>query len=180
MVAAQGARSPNPRDAHVNTFGVQFVELVVDTETGEVNIERVVAVHDSGRVINPLTISSQIEGGVVQGVGFGLMEARVVDQKTGIVLNANLEDYKIPTMPDAPLIQSEMIDRPDLRANNLGAKGVGEPPIIPTPAALANALTDALGVRIRELPFTREKIIQAVKSQTQEMARESTSPPRTG
>ncbi len=162
MIVGRGARSPNPEGVHVNTFGAQFVELEVDVETGEVNIIKFIAVHDSGRVINPLTISSQIEGGVIQGLGFGLIERRVVDRKTGVVLNANLEDYRMPTIQDAPEIISQMVDRPDLRANNLGSKGVGEPPIIPTAAAVANAIADSLKVRIRELPITREKVLKAL------------------
>ena len=162
MIVGRGARSPNPEGVHVNTFGAQFVELEVDVETGEVNIIKFIAVHDSGRVINPLTISSQIEGGVIQGLGFGLIERRVVDRKTGVVLNANLEDYQMPTIQDAPEIISQMVDRPDLRANNLGSKGVGEPPIIPTAAAVANAIADSLKVRIRELPITREKVLKAL------------------
>jgi xanthine dehydrogenase YagR molybdenum-binding subunit len=162
MIVGRGARSPNPEGVHVHTFGAQFVELEVDVETGEVNIIKFIAVHDSGRVINPLTISSQIEGGVIQGLGFGLIERRVVDRKTGVVLNANLEDYRMPTIQDAPEIISQMVDRPDLRANNLGSKGVGEPPIIPTAAAVANAIADSLKVRIRELPITREKVLKAL------------------
>ena len=134
----------------------------MDTQTGEVHIRKVIAVHDSGRVVNPLTLSSQIEGGILQGLGFGLTEQRIVDRATGAVLNANLEDYKVATARDAPEIIQEMVDRPDLKANNLGVKGVGEPPIIPTAAAVANAVADALGVRIRELPITKDKILAAL------------------
>ncbi len=162
MILGRGAREPNPQDVAVNTFGAQFAEVTVDTETGEVTVERIVAVHDSGRVINPLTLSSQIEGGIIQGLGYALLEQRVVDTETGVVLTDNLEGYKVPTALDIPEIVFEMVDRPDPRANNLGAKGVGEPPIIPTAAAIANAVADALGVRIYELPITREKILQAL------------------
>ncbi|MCS7198582.1 MAG: xanthine dehydrogenase family protein molybdopterin-binding subunit [Candidatus Bipolaricaulota bacterium] len=162
MIIGRGAREPNPEDVAVNTFGAQFAEVTVDVETGEVKVERIVAVHDSGRVINPLTLSSQIEGGIIQGLGYALYEQRVVDRNTGIVLNDNLENYKLPTALDIPEIVFEMIDRPDFRANNLGAKGVGEPPIIPTAAAIANAVANALGVRIYELPITREKILKAL------------------
>jgi xanthine dehydrogenase YagR molybdenum-binding subunit len=162
MIIGRGAREPNPEDVTVNTFGAQFAEVTVDTETGEVRVERIVAVHDSGRVINPLTLSSQIEGGIIQGLGYALFEQRVVDQNTGVVVTDNLESYKVPTALDVPEIVFEMVDRPDPRANNLGAKGVGEPPIIPTAAAIANAVADALGVRIYELPLTRERILQAL------------------
>ncbi len=164
MIIGRGARAPNPEDVTVNTFGAQFAEVVVDTETGEVKVERIVAVHDSGRVINPLTLSSQIEGGIIQGLGYALYEQRVIDRNTGIVVNDNLENYKVPTALDIPEIVFEMVDRPDPRANNLGAKGVGEPPIIPTAAAIANAVANALGVRIYELPITRERVLKALRS----------------
>jgi CO/xanthine dehydrogenase Mo-binding subunit len=163
MVIGKGGRSPNPEGLHVNTFGAQFVHLAVDTETGEVRIEKIAAVHDSGRVVNPLTLSSQIEGGVLLGMGFGLLEQRIVDRNTGVVVNGNLEDYKVATIQDVPEMVQEMVDRPDPQANNVGAKGVGEPPVIPTPAALANALADALQVRIRELPITKDKILMTCK-----------------
>ncbi len=162
MIIGRGAREPNPEDVAVNTFGAQFAEVTVDTETGEVQVERIVAVHDSGRVINPLTLSSQIEGGIIQGLGYALFEQRIVDRNTGVVLTDNLESYKVPTALDIPEIIHEMIDRPDLKANNLGVKGVGEPPIIPTAAAIANAVADALGVHIYELPLTRDKVLKAL------------------
>jgi xanthine dehydrogenase YagR molybdenum-binding subunit len=172
MIIGQGARQPNPEKVHVNTFGAQFVELEVDTQTGEVKIRKVVAVHDSGRVINPLTLASQITGGVLQGLGFALTERRFIDRRTGIVVNSNLEDYKIPTCLDVPAVEQEMVDRPDLQANNLGSKGVGEPPIIPTAAAVANALADALKVRIKELPITREKVLEALGHRRDSEARQ--------
>lgn len=163
MIIGRGAREPNPEDVTVNTFGAQFAAVTVDAETGAVKVERIVAVHDAGRVINPLTLSSQIEGGIIQGLGYALCEQRVVDKATGVVINGNLESYTIPTALDVPEIIHEMIDRPDLRANNLGVKGVGEPPIIPTAAAIANAVADALGVRIYELPITRDKVLEAIQ-----------------
>jgi CO/xanthine dehydrogenase Mo-binding subunit len=163
MIIGQGGRSPNPEAVNVNTFGVQFAEVEVDAETGEVEVNKIVAVHDSGRVINPLTLSSQIEGGVLQGLGFGLFEQRTVDRMTGAVVNGDLENYKIPTHQDLPEIVCKMIDRPDSLANNLGSKGVGEPPIIPTAPAIANAVGNALGIRIRELPMTKEKILRALQ-----------------
>jgi xanthine dehydrogenase YagR molybdenum-binding subunit len=160
MILGRGGRSPNPENLNVNTFGAQFAEVEVDTDTGEVKVKRIVAVHDSGRVINPLTFSSQIEGGVLQGIGFGLMEQRIVDRRNGAVLNGDLENYKILTSVDVPEIVVESIDRPDTQANNLGSRGVGEPPIIPTAPAIANAIADALGIRFKELPITRDKILE--------------------
>jgi CO/xanthine dehydrogenase Mo-binding subunit len=81
-------------------------------------------------------------------------------------LNGDLENYKVPTQSDAPEIVSEMIDRPDVHANNLGSKGIGEPPIIPTSPAIANAIADALGIRFKELPITREKILEALSGKS--------------
>lgn len=163
MIIGRGSRSPNPEEVNVNTFGAQFAEVEVDIETGEVKVMKIFAIHDSGRVINPLTISSQIEGGVIQGMGFGLVEQRVIDRATGAVVNGDLENYKISTCLDISEIIHEMIDRPDPYANNLGSKGVGEPPIIPTAPAIANAVADAIGVRIKDLPITREKIFRALR-----------------
>ncbi|MCL5958981.1 MAG: xanthine dehydrogenase family protein molybdopterin-binding subunit [Chloroflexi bacterium] len=160
-IMGQGAREPNPENVKIRTFGAQLAEVEVDIQTGEVTVLRVVAVHDFGRVINPLTLSSQIEGGVIQGTGFALMEERFIDPESGKSLNANLEAYKIPTMLDVPTIDYSFIDRPDEMCNSIGAKGAGEPPIIPTAAAIANAVFDATGVRIKSLPITREKMLEA-------------------
>ncbi len=162
MIIGKGARGPNPEKYSVNTFGAQFADVTVDTETGEITVNKIVAVHESGRVINPLTIGSQVEGGVIQGLGFALTEERLVDRNTGVVLNPNLEEYKVPTALDIPEIQHEMINEADPYANNLGAKGVGEPPIIPTAAAIANAICDAIGVRLTESPMTRDRILNTL------------------
>jgi xanthine dehydrogenase YagR molybdenum-binding subunit len=171
QIIGHGFRNPNPSNYEIRTFGAQFVEVAVDIETGEVKVERVVAAHDSGRILNPLTVSSQIEGGVLQSMGFALMEGRVVDA-SGISLNANLEGYHIPTIADTPRIETHMIDRADPLANNLGVKGVGEPPIIPTAAAIGNALYDAIGVRFFDAPITRDKVLRAleqIESETQKL-----------
>jgi xanthine dehydrogenase YagR molybdenum-binding subunit len=109
-------------------------------------------------VINPLTIQSQLQGGVIQGLGFALTEQRQLDPQSGLVLNANLDHYKMPTVMDIPEIVAEMVDMPDPEANAIGAKGVGEPPIIPTAAAVANAVSDALGKRVYELPLTPDRV----------------------
>lgn len=162
QIIGRGARNPNPSDYEIRTFGAQFVEVAVDVETGEIRVERVVASHDSGRILNPLMVSSQVEGGVLQGMGFALMEKRVLDG-SGVTLNANLEGYHIPTIADAPRIETHMIDRADLLANNLGVKGVGEPPIIPTAAAIANAIYDAIGVRFYDAPITRDLVLNALE-----------------
>ncbi len=163
MIVGQGSRAPNPTNVAIRTFGAQFAEVEVDTETGAVRVLRIIASHDSGRILNPLTTSSQIEGGILQGMGYALMEQRVVDANTGKVLNPNLEGYHLPTMMDVPEIEVRMIDRADPLINNLGSKGVGEPPIIPTAPAIANAVYDAIGVRMRKLPMTRDVVLEAME-----------------
>jgi xanthine dehydrogenase YagR molybdenum-binding subunit len=164
-VIGKGSRFPNPEGLSLKTFGAHFAQVEVDIRTGEVFVEHVVAVHDIGRVVNPLTAASQVEGGVIQGLGFVLSEERVVDRPTGRVVNGNLEGYKIPTIKDVPKITVRFIDDPDTRANNIGAKGLGEPPIIPLPAAVANAVANAIGVRIRTAPLTRQRVLEALSLQ---------------
>ena len=160
QVIGKGFRGPNPA-APVATWGAQFAAVVVDTITGRVQVERIVAVHDIGRAINPLTLRSQFEGGILQGMGLALTEARVVDARFGIPLNPDLEGYKLLTLADLPALDVAWIDVPDTQANHLGVKGAGEPPIIPTAAAIANAVADALGVRISTLPITPARVLDA-------------------
>jgi xanthine dehydrogenase YagR molybdenum-binding subunit len=163
QILGKGARGPNPTGMQVLTFGVQVAEVAVDVETGEVWVERVAAVHDVGRVINPLGASSQIEGGIIQGIGHTLSEERLHDPKTGRLLTTTLDAYKLPTIADVPEIVSELIDFPDEHLTNLGSKGLGEPPIIPTAAAIANAIRDATGADVRQLPITREEMLRALR-----------------
>jgi xanthine dehydrogenase YagR molybdenum-binding subunit len=92
------------------------------------------------------------------------MEERVVDGDTGLQLTSNLETYRLPTMMDIPAIEVSFLDRPDPEANSVGARGLGEPPIIPTPAAIANAVSDAIGVRITDLPITPQRVLRAIRS----------------
>jgi CO/xanthine dehydrogenase Mo-binding subunit len=164
MIQGWGSRAPNPRDLSVRTFGVQGVEVEVDTETGEVTLIRVVAAHDCGRIINPLLVDSQVMGGVIQGIGFALSETRVVDAAHGVVLNPNLEEYKVPTVADIPPIAHAQVNLADPAANAIGAKGIGEPPIVPTAPAIANAVFDAIGVRIRHVPVTRSRLMAALSA----------------
>ena len=157
----QGARDPNPEDVSVRTFGAQFVEVEVDMATGEVTVLRVVTAHDVGRIVNPTLVDSQVIGGITQGVGFGVSEGRIMDDRLGLVMNGNLEDYYVPTIADVPEIEHIPVDVPDVKANSTGAKGVGEPPLIPTAPAIANAIFDATGIRVRANPITRDSILSA-------------------
>ncbi|MGZ6390830.1 MAG: xanthine dehydrogenase family protein molybdopterin-binding subunit [Ktedonobacterales bacterium] len=162
-ITAKGMRGPNAEDVTVRTFGAQFAEVEVDVGTGEVRVVRIVAVYDCGRIVNPLTFSSQIEGGIIQGLGFALMEQRIVDPRLGVVMNANLGDYKVPVMRDVPEIDIVMLDEPNVHANTIGALGAGEPPIIPTPGAIANAVAHALGRPVSTLPLTPDRVLDLLR-----------------
>jgi len=140
-------------------FGAQIAEVEVDTETGEVEVLKITAVHDCGKAINPLLAEGQVEGGVAMGVGYGVMEEMVVEQ--GRVKNPQLVDYVIPTALDVPEIVTYIVERPD-PTGPFGAKGIAEPALLPTAPAIVNAIQDAVGVRIRDLPATPEKILKAL------------------
>ena len=159
MIVGHGSRGPNPDETTLSTFGAQFAEVEVDVETGVVRVVKIVAVHDSGRIINPALAESQLHGGIIQGTGYALFEERVVDHALGIPLNPNMHDYKIPTISDIPEIDASFIDVADTVANHIGARGVAEPPIIPTAPAIANAVSDALGVEVDEIPMTPWRVM---------------------
>jgi xanthine dehydrogenase YagR molybdenum-binding subunit len=163
QILGRGSRGPNPAGMRVLTFGVQVAEVAVDVETGEIRVERVAAIHDVGRVINPLGASSQVEGGIIQGIGHTLSEQRLLDPRTGQVLTQTLDAYKVPTIADVPEILTDLVDVPDAHLTNLGSKGLGEPPIIPTAAAIANAIRDATGADVRSLPISREEMLRALR-----------------
>jgi xanthine dehydrogenase YagR molybdenum-binding subunit len=167
QLLGKGARGPNPTGMSVMTFGVQVAEVAVDVETGEIRVERIAAVHDVGRVINPLGASSQVEGGIIQGIGHTLSEERLLDPGTGVTLTQTLDAYRLPTIADTPEIVSELLDIPDRHLTNLGSKGLGEPPIVPVAAAIANAIRDATGADIRSLPITREEMLRALEEARQ-------------
>ena len=168
MIQGHGARGPNPAEQSVRTFGAQCVEVEVDVETGEITVLRVVAAHDCGRIINPTMVDSQVVGGVTQGLGFALIEERVVDAQSGVVLNANLEEYKVPTVADIPTIVHAQVNLPDPAANPTGAKGIGEPPLVPTAPAIANAVFDAIGIRLRQVPLSRQRLLAALEEHQQQ------------
>jgi xanthine dehydrogenase YagR molybdenum-binding subunit len=164
MIIGNGTRGPNPEKTAMCAFGAQFAEVEVDVETGRVRVLRFVAAHDSGRIINPRLAESQLEGGILQGIGFALFEERVLDVALGLPLNPTMHDYKIPTIADVPRIEAFFVPGSDTVANHVGAKGLAEPPIIGTAAAIANALADALGVEITELPLTPWRVLAAISA----------------
>ena len=141
--------------------GVQVAAVAVDTETGIVKVERVVAVHDCGRPLNPLAITSQINGGVLQGISYALYENRILDRHTGQMVNANLEQYKIAGARETPAIDVVILEEYRGKSST-DAGGIGEPAIVPTAAAIANAVYNATGARVRELPMTPARVLAAL------------------
>jgi xanthine dehydrogenase YagR molybdenum-binding subunit len=164
QILGKGARGPNPTGMSVLTFGIQVVEVAVDVETGEVRVDRVYAAHDVGRIINTMGARSQVEGGIIQGVGHTLSEQRLHDPESGRILTTTLDAYRMPTVADVPEIVCEFVDKPDEHLTNLGSKGLGEPPIIPIAAAIANAIRDATGADVHELPISREEMLRALEA----------------
>jgi CO/xanthine dehydrogenase Mo-binding subunit len=144
-------------------FGTQGVEVEVDVETGEVRIIRMVAAHDVGKVLNPPGLNGQIYGALAQGIGYALYEELISDE--GKIQNPDFRDYKIPRIQEMNFpIDLEFIETDD-KFGPFGAKGVAEPGLVPTAPAIANAIYNAVGVRIRDLPITPEKVLNALTSQ---------------
>lgn len=141
--------------------GVQFAQVAVDVETGIVKVEKVWAVHDCGRPMNPLLLHNQINGGVLQGISYALYEERVVDRNYGYMLNANLEQYKVIGSRETPEIKVHVIEQ-YYGLSSTDAGGIGEPSKIPTAAAVANAFYNATGARIRELPMRPAAVLAAL------------------
>jgi xanthine dehydrogenase YagR molybdenum-binding subunit len=137
--------------------GVQFAEVEVDTDTGFVRVKKVLCVQDAGLFVSKLTAESQINGGIIMGMGYALYEERVMDSQSGVVLNPNFETYKLSGIADVPEIEIILLDMPER-----GVIGIGEPATIPTAAAIANAVANAIGVRVNSLPITPQKILAAL------------------
>ena len=163
MIIGRGSRGPNPEGRSLSTFGVQFAEVEVDVDTGIVRVVRIVASHDCGRIVNPTLAESQLEGGIIQGLGYALFEERAMDRALGVPLNPNLHDYKLPTKADSPIIDARFVNHADPKANHVGSRGAGEPPIIPTAPAIANAVADALGCEVREIPLTPWRVLAQIR-----------------
>jgi xanthine dehydrogenase YagR molybdenum-binding subunit len=141
--------------------GVQFAEVAVDTETGIVRVERVVAAQDCGRPMNPKQTESQVQGGILMGVSYALYENRVIDRRTGHVLNADLEHYKIARAKETPAIEVILLEH-YRAASATDAYGIAEPSNIATAPAIANAVYNAIGVRLRQLPMTPATVLAAL------------------
>ncbi|MEE9561990.1 MAG: molybdopterin cofactor-binding domain-containing protein, partial [Thermoanaerobaculia bacterium] len=145
------------------SFGSSVCELEVDPETGVVRIIKFTDAHDSGTVINPIAFHGQVEGSIVMGVGEVLSEEMIFDDK-GRILNPNLHDYLIPSIGDTPEIESIAVPSYEPRGP-YGAKEVGEGSMVPVLGSIANAIYDAVGVRMTELPITPQKILKALEKQ---------------
>jgi CO/xanthine dehydrogenase Mo-binding subunit len=143
------------------TYGAVVAEVQVDTELGVVKPVKITAAYDVGRAINPLSVEGQIEGGTIQGLGYGLMEQLI--HTHGMVVNPTLGDYYIPTSLDIPELQTIIVEYPGA-VGPYGAKAMGEPPVDLPAAALANAVAHATGSRVFELPLTAEKVLFATRS----------------
>ncbi len=141
--------------------GVQFAEVEVDTETGFVKVKKITCVQDGGMFVNKLTAESQVNGGIIMGIGYALYEERVMDRQSGVVLNPNFETYKIVALADVPEIDIVLLDMPER-----GVIGIGEPVTIPTASAVANAVANALGVRVPSLPITPNRVLAALANRS--------------
>jgi CO/xanthine dehydrogenase Mo-binding subunit len=143
---------------HFTSFAAQVAEVSVDRETGEVKLLKLTTAHDVGQILNAIGHQGQINGGVVQGIGFAMMEELRLED--GRVTNVSMGDYKIPTIRDIPEMKTVLVQA-EKGSGPYSVKGIGELPMVPVAAAVANAVQDAIGVRIRDLPITAEKVYRA-------------------
>jgi CO/xanthine dehydrogenase Mo-binding subunit len=157
VIGKWSVQDPNP--SPVTSFTAQVAEVSVDPETGEVTLLRFTTAHDVGRVLNPLDHQGQIEGAVVQGIGYALTEELRVEE--GRVANVSFGEYKIPSIKDIPRLETVVLESEN-GPGPYNAKGIGENPVGPVAPAIANAVADAVGVRIRDLPITAEKVYRAL------------------
>jgi len=150
----------------VYAWGTNIVEVEVDVQTGVVEVKDIWAVHDVGKAINPQTVEGQIEGGSIQGLGYGRFE-EIIFSDNGEVLTNSLGTYMIPTIMDAPNIHSIIVEHP-WNEGPYGAKGVGEPPLIGIAPAITSAIYNAIGVRLNEIPATPERVWRAIQEKITE------------
>lgn len=150
---------PNYADYSIHTYGAHFAEVGVDADTAEIRLRRMLGVFSVGRVLNPKTARSQLIGGMIWGAGAALEEEAVVDSRSGAFVNRDLAQYLVPVHADVPDVDAVILDGYDDKANLLGAKGVGELGICGAGAAVANAVFNATGLRVRDFPITIEKLL---------------------
>jgi CO/xanthine dehydrogenase Mo-binding subunit len=170
-IALKSGRTGGPISAEVSInaqgagpgFATHICDVEVDKETGQVKILRYTAVQDVGRAIHPSYVEGQIQGGVTQGIGWALNEEYIYD-KNGRLDNPGFLDYRVPVASDLPMIEAVLVENANPR-HPFGARGVGEVPIVPPMAAVANAIADAIGVRLRDLPMSPPRLRAAIDSQ---------------
>jgi len=160
-IVGRGTGKP-PENVLLHSFGAHFVEVAVDTRTGKIEVVRLIAAHDVGRMINRLGCENQIQGGAIMGIGYGLLERQFIDDQTGLCINPNMVDFKIPSILDIPLIEPVIVEPVD-PYGPFGAKGIGEPPYgVPSPA-IANAIYNAIGVRFNEIPINVRAVLDGLE-----------------
>jgi xanthine dehydrogenase YagR molybdenum-binding subunit len=152
-------QGPEGKQFAMRAFGAQFVEVRVDADLGTVRVARLVCAIAAGRIINPKTARSQAIGGMVGGLGMGLLEETVWDPRNARIVNANFADYHVPVHADVPPIDVIFVEEQDEHVNPIGAKGIAEMALVGVAPALANAVYQATGKRIRDLPITPDKLL---------------------
>jgi xanthine dehydrogenase YagR molybdenum-binding subunit len=150
---------PNYKDYSIHTYGTHFAEVGVDADTGEIRLRRMLGVFSAGRILNAKTARSQLIGGMTWGVSAALHEDGIVDTRTGAFVNRDLAEYLVPVHADIPKLDAVLLDGYDDKANILGVKGVGELGNCGSGAAIANAVFNATGVRVRDFPITLDKVL---------------------
>jgi xanthine dehydrogenase YagR molybdenum-binding subunit len=141
------------------SWSVHFIQVLVNPRTGVVRVNKAVSVADAGHIVSPKTAASQIKGGAIMGIGMALMEEAVIDHRYGRLVNNNFADYHMPVQADIPQVEALFVNKPDPYLNPMGAKGMGEIATIGVAAAVANAVYNATGKRVREMPITPDKLI---------------------
>ena len=158
-VTTKSQGGPNQKKYAMYSWSVHFVRVRVNAATGVVKIDKVVCVADSGHIVSPKTARSQVIGGAIGGIGMALMEEVVIDHRYGKIVNNNFADYHVPVSADIPQIEALFVNKPDPYINPIGAKGMGEIALIGMAGAVANAVYNATGKRVRELPITPDKLM---------------------
>jgi xanthine dehydrogenase molybdenum-binding subunit len=162
-IIGRGVHQQDPKWDRVAWYS-HAAEIEVDTTTGSIKVLKYVAAHDVGKALNPFALEQQIEGGVIMGLGAALTEEMLIDAATGLPINDNILDYRALTIKDVPRTIDVVLVEHEKEYGVYGAHGIGEPPINPPNAVIANALYNAIGVRVDKLPLTREKILAALKT----------------
>lgn len=145
------------------SFGACFVDIEIDVPIGKIKVNKVINVHDCGKVLNPQLAAAQVHGGMSMSLGFGLSEQMIFNEKTGKPLNNNLLDYKLPTILDTPKLEADFVETYDI-SGPFGNKALGEPPAIPVAPAIRNAVFHATGVSFPEAPLTPQRLVEKFKS----------------